>query len=671
MTLDSFKKFSIKRYHFIYFFFFSLTLSYIYSNYTISASTKSFIKLKENYTLNDKKLKIEYCLEKEGYFLRIKHSLNVNFLKKFYFNNEEIFPIKISKRKKVGLDVSYIFLPKNKVKEGVNLLEIDFEKSYPQEVQIRLSNYYYSFYDSIYLLFSDSSHLESGKKKISVGLTIIFFLSFLLNFFLLTFYKTKLLRRIILWGTGTFFLFFLLIIIYNKLSNLSKIVIPKIVFWEGYFIFIFLVNAFIILSLIIIRNDKFATDLKEKRIKFVGNIILWGFIVSFLYHIIKSIFLGWRYPHNIFLFLPHDRFNDFFHFIRCVRNLDPYAIDSYTYYLDKQPYWSTYFPFANILFYFMGFFSPLCSLVLWLGIFIILFLWSNSQYLSLNNKAEYYKYLFIYSFLTYPFLFSIDRANLEMYLYLFLFLFIFFYQKHKLFWSAFFLSLATALKGYPVIFLILLFSERKYKSLLTTCVIIILITSLSLLLFKGGFWNNLKFVLSGFHYKNAVLEDNNLIIKGVSLFCLIKMYFIIANKITLFSKSMNMYFLFAILFSLLLFFFIVFIERELWRKVMLLVSIMLLFPQISGDYKLLHIFLPMFLFFSTEKKNRFEIFYLICFGLLLIPKDYYLFKSFISDSGYSDISIGMILNILILILFILLIVIDGIIIKLKSEKRVI
>ena len=92
---------------------------------------------------------------------------------------------------------------------------------------------------------------------------------------------------------------------------------------------------------------------------------------------------------------------------------------------------------------------------------------------------------------------------------------------------------------------------------------------------------------------------------------------------------------------------------------MILISMALLLPHISADYKLIYIFIPMFMFINSDKKSRFDLFYVIMFGLLLIPKDYYQFSRIVSDSGCSDIGIAVVLNIFIIISMVAVIVKDG------------
>jgi len=79
---------------------------------------------------------------------------------------------------------------------------------------------------------------------------------------------------------------------------------------------------------------------------------------------------------------------------------------------------------------------------------------------------------------------------------------------------------------------------------------------------------------------------------------------------------------------------------------------MLLLPHMSVDYKLIHIFIPLSLYINFAKKNSYDWFYLLMFSLLLIPKDYFLFSKSISDTGYKDISISIMINPILMVLMV-------------------
>ena len=85
-----------------------------------------------------------------------------------------------------------------------------------------------------------------------------------------------------------------------------------------------------------------------------------------------------------------------------------------------------------------------------------------------------------------------------------------------------------------------------------------------------------------------------------------------------------------------------------------------LLPYISADYKLIHIFIPMLLFINCEKESSFRLLSAILFGLLLIPKAYYHFSGIVSaESGAPDISISIIINPLIMLIFSIVIMYEG------------
>jgi hypothetical protein len=46
-------------------------------------------------------------------------------------------------------------------------------------------------------------------------------------------------------------------------------------------------------------------------------------------------------------------------------------------------------------------------------------------------------------------------------------------------------------------------------------------------------------------------------------------------------------------------------------------------PFVSADYKLIHLFIPLFLLFNDDSPDKYSSAYLFLFGLLLIPKHYF------------------------------------------------
>jgi hypothetical protein len=95
-------------------------------------------------------------------------------------------------------------------------------------------------------------------------------------------------------------------------------------------------------------------------------------------------------------------------------------------------------------------------------------------------------------------------------------------------------------------------------------------------------------------------------------------------------------------------------EKELWRKVALLALAMILLPQVSPDYKLMHVFIPLFLFINKPAAQRRDVLYTILFALLLIP------KSYLRLAPFPEASSSLLLNPLIMLALAGVIVSEGI-----------
>jgi hypothetical protein len=65
-------------------------------------------------------------------------------------------------------------------------------------------------------------------------------------------------------------------------------------------------------------------------------------------------------------------------------------------------------------------------------------------------------------------------------------------------------------------------------------------------------------------------------------------------------------------------------ELAFWEKLALYVCAMNLLPLVSGDYKLLHLLLPLVFFVNAPGTGRYGVFCAVLFGLLLAPKSFFI-----------------------------------------------
>jgi len=402
----------------------------------------------------------------------------------------------------------------------------------------------------------------------------------------------------------------------------------------------------------------------NSKIDIATAVIVSGFTASVFFHYINAVYLKLPYPHNTFLFLPQVCFSDFWNVFTEVKNLNPYlgAKSSQYPFLLLISYPFTLLPFQDgtiLLIYSILFAS-------FLTYFISFHLPGRLQAENGCNKA---RRVFVFSFMTYPFLFTIDRGNLEGAVLIFLLCFIYFFVRKRYLASSLFLSAAIAAKMFPVVLLLLFFSERRYREIIVAIAGAVVLTAAGLLLFRGGIAANAGYLVSGANFSgNAVFQDflspNNYVQRGVTLLTLLKILITKADNALLSAASLFIlkhYMSFAVLCSVIIGAFVAFVEKALWRRAALLVFAMLLLPPISADYKLIHLFIPLLLFLADKEADRFDAYYAVMFGLLLIPKDYLMLSGLRTEtvlpSGETDLSIAVPLNILIMVFMTLLIMV--------------
>ncbi|OGG26631.1 hypothetical protein A2960_00470 [Candidatus Gottesmanbacteria bacterium RIFCSPLOWO2_01_FULL_39_12b] len=414
-------------------------------------------------------------------------------------------------------------------------------------------------------------------------------------------------------------------------------------------------------------------DRKEK-ISLISGIILIGFTLSVIYHFFLSNYLKIGYPFNTFLFDPSDRFMDFAGLYTRSAILNPY-------YLNKIP--SPYPPFAFILFYPLTLIPQKLSFLLFSLIFVFYFVHYNYKNFALPSLRSASWRILAMTVLSYPFLFLVDRGNLEAFVFILLSLFVYFYSQKSYSKSILFLTMASALKIYPLIFLVLFFAHKKFKETILVLLLVLFLNISSLVFFKGGISANLTYFLSNLSAYNTfyAVKDEGLAFSS-SLFSLIKVIIFkihsfpsiinlgnVLNVVMLkiqpsltsqtLTRALQIYYFAALALVILISAYVIFIEKTFWKKITLLIFSFIIFPPVSADYKLIHLFIPLWLFInhkSSSKKS--DLFYAVCFALLLIPKDYLVF--FVDKRLPHFFSISILLNPLIMTIVIITLVADGV-----------
>ncbi len=492
---------------------------------------------------------------------------------------------------------------------------------------------------------------------LAVGICLIVFslgLLFIKKDLIILIFSKLLISKWIYFAT-LYFLILSLILLINNSINLFAI--PSFYFERilPIIIFVFLLTLLTVIchSIYSGNGDCFSSSIPmispEKKINLIVLMILVGFSIAVIYHYFQGVYLLKPYPQNTFLFQPDDRFNDFLNPVKGSSDLNPFRPDKIT-------YKGGYLPFGYLVAFLFSLIKPwTISLIVFVLTFFFsflhimrLFLFGDKRRIDLRD----YLSLFVLTFLSYPIIFAIDRANFDLIICIMLFLFVLFYQKRKIVFSTVFLGIAIAIKPFAGLLILLYVIDKEYKAAAILLFNVLLLTILSLSLFKDGliieiqkfitdFTSAGKMIMSGSiaHFSSDLYNFLNILVAGFSqLFNIEKSAF--SNSI--FKLS---YTIFSIIIIIGFSIYLLKNRQPLWKKLLILTCLMILLPFASGDYRLIYFFPPLLLFLSSKDKNIHDYHLTILFGLLLIPKNYFTLNI--------DQNIGMLINPIIIILILI------------------
>ncbi|MFZ2951179.1 MAG: glycosyltransferase 87 family protein [Desulfuromonadaceae bacterium] len=389
-----------------------------------------------------------------------------------------------------------------------------------------------------------------------------------------------------------------------------------------------------------------------KNIAIIFCITIAGLLCSSAFHFMLSLKNN-IYPYNTFLFNQPDRFSDFTIVLQEAFDLNPYLGHNSAQYplLCFVGYLLALVATNNFNFHYIYFFYVFACLFIF--VYIVDKLSDSSQ------KVFSIVTIGLIFLTSYPFLFAVDRGNFELLVFITVAISLYYYKVESYYKSAFFLACAASMKLLPLYYLVIFIKDRKYKELAfsTGCFLAINLGILSL--FRGGVYNNLLYLVNGGNIKNNVYftgftGGDSLFQRSVSLFNFTKIILTKFHLLYIYNQInfISYYKLTMVILVIALSLYVIFLVKDFRVSILVLSIIIILFPYISADYKMLYLFLPI-LFFLCNGGTCFQTAYSVLFGFALIPKSYY-FLGLQSDSGFYDITISSILNPLLLIMLLLM-----------------
>ena len=388
---------------------------------------------------------------------------------------------------------------------------------------------------------------------------------------------------------------------------------------------------------------------RKQRIQYTSFILLTGFLMAIFYHFGQKQ-LGYTHPKDTFLFVDKNMFSDF---LAPVNNPDVITYSFFT-------------AIVKFFLYLTG--AELSLTVFVIGTIATFALINMKEIINRNIDSFSLGAAFVFTLLSYPMLFVINRGNFEILVFILLYFFEYFLIKKKYLTSATYLALAISLKIFPAVFLIIFLSFKKFKALLYAGLLSLFLNLASFGFFLLRTGKSIEKLFSDYlsiytgPYIDQYIIDNRGLEFGHTLYGLLKLIVFIFNKtasitdVTL-KKVMTIYSYYnkiQIVLFLIITVYILYIEKQLWKKITLLVIAMNLLPYVSADYKLINFFIPLYIFINKKEKSKYDLVYLILFSFLLVPKNY-----FSTVWHLPDTSLAIFLNPIFMIVLGLLIITDG------------
>ena len=390
-----------------------------------------------------------------------------------------------------------------------------------------------------------------------------------------------------------------------------------------------------------------------KRIVFIGLglAIIWHSTLSFL---------GFSWPQNTFLFIPGDRFNDWQNSVNATINFNPY-------FEPGRVAISAYFPFTYLVMEPFSNLNKKVSIVAFLLVSVFLFTFSIRILLKTligyynkynpSSKTSSLSSIIMVLFITYPVIFSLDRGNIDLWITSLCLIYLSTFNGKCNIIGIICLSFAIAFKGYPMAFLILNISERKYRDTFITIGISIALSLLSLSIMEGGFTHNyLGFIKNLEQFRESYVIGQNSLFGSSDPYNAVRVIILIfidtsVDHIPIWSLPLHKAYIFiSLLFAFICVYFVLAVRSKTWKKIMSICILSILFPDVANDYKLC-LLIPglLFLIFEATHKSTKEFIAILLISLLMIPKNYIFFNNH---------SISMIINPILIISLALIVLID-------------
>ena len=378
---------------------------------------------------------------------------------------------------------------------------------------------------------------------------------------------------------------------------------------------------------------------KADKLRLAALILMCGFALSVFVHYWYGAYCGYRYPYSTYLYRPGDAlfydnivtknhsFGDLLAVCIHAENRDPYFASIPQPFGEPRDFPSNYFPFGAMLPYPLTLVPYPWAVGIFIAGFAAILLAFNWYFMRTGDPYADAISIAALTLMNYPAHVVVDRGNVEALVFAFLAGFTVLLIRRQLAASAALLGAAIAMKAVPVVVLPVCYRAAKRRGVLIAMATAATLTIISLLLMSRPVHISLLRLISILlNYSGNVtagLESANhssclygLVTlgewcsqgspgTGAIWNALLSNYSLIAAAILI--GSMVACFM---------------LPMRLWEMATVVTVCLVLLPQGSPDYRLIHLMIPFALFVNSKTDHKNGLITTMLFCLLLVPKSF-------------------------------------------------
>jgi len=420
-------------------------------------------------------------------------------------------------------------------------------------------------------------------------------------------------------------------------------------------------------------------DPRPRKLRLALWIMGLGTLLAWVWHGYQGWVLGHGYPDNTYFYVWQSRFTDWTGVVQATKLPTPYT-EQFVF----------YFPATYLLFRPFAWMDtrvnpdvwPDTSPSLWIYLFVVVLGTILMQRHALRDivpdPARRLLAALALAVCSYAVLICYDRANVELGMALLAGAALL-YCRHARFWPAALLMVVPVLlKLYPILLLALFIRRRHFRYLILPAALFVAVSAAALLTFSRpvseclALWHrnmtqyNFLYMIADRGLSGCASPWNALKagLLTADHFKLIDLHLVPLSNgdhwsplLIPLSHIYNDLFL-GLLLALVLF--VTFIEREFFRRAVLLLLFMTICAQAGADYKLLWVHVALIVLILLRTTRRLDFAAVVLMALVLVPKkEIYLAYLGRTDTTFNDVSFGVVANPLLIFAAIALLLIDS------------